>query len=72
MDTLTQDEEKRIARLEKYVAKVEEAQEEMMRAINSGEMEGFSEADIRFYLSHTPNMIAEAGLFLAKMQRAYE
>ena len=43
-----------------------------MRAINSGEMEGFSEADIRFYLSHTPNMIAEAGLFLAKMQRAYE
>ena len=72
MDTLTQDEQQRIARLEKYVNKVEEAQAEMMRAINSGEMEGFSEEDVRFYLSHTPNMIAEAGLFLAKMQRAYE
>ena len=72
MESLTQDEEKRIARLQKYVDKVEEAQEEMMRAINSGEMEGYSEEDVRFYLSHTPNMIAEAGLFLAKMQRAYE
>lgn len=72
MESLTQDEEKRIARLQKYVTKVEEAQEEMMRAINSGEMEGYSEEEVRFYLSHTPNMIAEAGLFLAKMQRAYE
>ena len=72
MEPLTQDEEKRIARLERYVEKVETAQAEMMRAINAGEMEGFSEEDIRFHLSHDPNMIAEAGLFLAKIRRAYE
>lgn len=72
MDTLTQPEEQRIARLNKYVAKVEEAQNEMIRAINSGELEGFSEEQVRFHLSHNPNMLAEAGLFLAKMQRAYD
>lgn len=72
MDTLTQPEEQRLARLEKYVAKVEEAQNEMIRAINSGELEGFSEEQVRFHLSHNPNMIAEAGLFLAKLQRAYD
>ena len=72
MDTLTQPEEQRIARLKKYVAKVEEAQSEMIRAINSGELEGFTEEQVRFHLSHNPNMLAEAGLFLAKMQRAYD
>lgn len=72
MEQLTQDEEQRIARLEKYVAQVEKAQAEMVRAINAGEMEGFTEEDIRFHLSHDPNMIAEAGLFLAKIHRAYE
>ena len=72
MDTLTQPEEQRIARLKKYVAKVEEAQNEMIRAINSGELEGFTEEQVRFHLSHNPNMLAEAGLFLAKMQRAYD
>lgn len=72
MEPLTQDEEKRIARLERYVERVEAAQAEMLRAINAGEMEGFSEEDIRFHLSHDPNMIAEAGLFLAKIRRAYE
>lgn len=72
MEPLTQNEEQRIARLEKYVERVETAQAEMMRAINAGEMEGFSEEDIRFHLSHDPDMIAEAGLFLAKIRRAYE
>lgn len=72
MDTLTQPEEQRLARLQKYIDKVENAQAEMIRAINSGEMEGFSEEDVRFHLSHDPNQIAEAGLFLAKMRRAYE
>lgn len=72
METLTQSEEERIKRLESYVARVEEAQAEMVRAINSGEMEAFSEEDVRFHLSHDPNMIAEAGLFLAKIRRAYE
>lgn len=72
MESLTQPEEQRIARLQKYVDKVEEAQNEMIRTINSGEMEGFSEAEVRFHLSHDPNMLAEAGLFLAKLQRAYD
>ena len=69
---LLQSTEQRIARLERYVAKVEEAQSEMIRAINSGELEAFSEEDVRFHLSHDPNAIAEAGLFLAKIRRAYE
>lgn len=72
MESLTQPEEQRMARLQKYVDKVEEAQAEMIRAINSGEMEGFTEEQVRFHLSHNPNMLAEAGLFLAKMQRDYD
>lgn len=71
MSTLTQDEEKRLARLEKYAAQVEIAYEKMARSINSGDLGGFSEEEIKFYLSHTPNLIAESGLFLAKMTRAY-
>lgn len=69
---ITQSVSQRIERLEKYVARVEEAQAEMMRVINSGELESFSEEDVRFHLSHDPNAIAEAGLFLAKIRRAYE
>lgn len=72
MNELTQDEQSRIARLERYVAKIEEAQAEMIRAIQSGDMEAFSEEDVRFHLSHDPNAIAEAGLFLTKLHRAYE
>ena len=72
METTLQSVEERIARLERYVTKVEEAQAEMVRAINAGEMEAFSEEDVRFHLSHDPNAIAEAGLFLAKIHRAYE
>ena len=72
MESLTQPEGQRMARLQKYVDKVEEAQAEMVRAINSGEMEGFTEEQVRFHLSHNPNMLAEAGLFLAKMQRDYD
>ena len=72
MESLTQSEEQRLNRLESYVSRVEEAQAEMARAINSGEMEAFSEEDVRFHLSHDPNMVAEAGLFLAKIRRAYE
>ena len=67
-----EDTEQRIARLNKYVARVEEAQQVMVKAINEGNFEAFSEEDIRFHLSHDPDMIAEAGLFLAKIQRAYE
>lgn len=69
---LTESEQKRIERLQKYVAKVEEAQQVMIQAIQRGDFEAFSEEDIRFHLSHDPDMIAEAGLFLAKLQRSYE
>lgn len=71
MKGLTESDEKRIARLEKYAAKVEEAQREMVRAINSGELEALNEEQIRFQLSWTPNAIAECGLLLAKIHRAY-
>lgn len=71
MKALTEGDEKRIARLEKYAAKVEEAQAEMVRAINSGELEALSEEEIKFQLSWTPNAIAECGLLLAKIHRAY-
>lgn len=69
---LTESEQKRIERLQKYVAKVEESQKVMLQAIQRGDFEAFSEEDVRFHLSHDPNMIAEAGLFLAKLQRSYE
>lgn len=69
---LTETEQQRIDRLQKYVAKVEEAQQVMLQAIQRGDFEAFSEEDIRFHLSHDPDMIAEAGLFLAKLQRSYE
>lgn len=69
---LTESEQKRIERLQKYVAKVEESQKVMLQAIQRGDFEAFSEEDVRFHLSHDPDMIAEAGLFLAKLQRSYE
>lgn len=70
--TEIEDVEARLARLQSYVNKVEESQKVMIRAIQKGEFEAFSEEDVRFHLSHDPNMIAEAGLFLAKIQRSYE
>ena len=72
MESLTQSEEQRIARLQKYIDQVEEAYAEMTRVINSGEMEGFTETEVKFHLSHDPNMLAAAGLLLAKLQRAYD
>lgn len=69
---LTESEQKRIERLQKYINKVEEAQQVMLQAIQRGDFEAFSEEDVRFHLSHDPDMIAEAGLFLAKLQRSYE
>lgn len=69
---LTQEDTQRIARLQKYINKVEEAHQEMVAAANRGDFESFSEEDIRFHLSHDPDMIANAGLLLAKIRRAYE
>ena len=67
---LTQPEEQRLARLEKYIAVVENAYKNMVQSISSGETEGFSEEQIKFYLSSLPNQIAESALFLAKIERA--
>lgn len=71
METLTQNEEKRLARLQKYSDQVSVAYEKMVKSINSGEANGFSEDEVKFYLSNTPTLIAESGLFLAKLQRAW-
>ena len=65
-------EDQKIDKLERYVERVEEAQSKMLQAMKNGDFEAFSEEEIRFHLSHDPDMIAEAGLFLAKMEREYE
>lgn len=69
---LIEDIQDRTARLEKYVSKVEAQQKAMVEAIARGDFEAFSEEDVRFHLSHDPDMIADAGLFLAKLRRAWE
>ena len=65
-------EDQKIDKLERYIERVEEAQSKMLQAMKNGDFEAFSEEEIRFHLSHDPDMIAEAGLFLAKMEREYE
>lgn len=70
--TSVQSEKERIARLEQYINKVEQAQQVMLEAIQRGDFEAFSEEDVRFHLSHDPDMIAEAGLYVAKFRRNYE
>lgn len=69
---LTESVQERLNRLQSYVEKVEGAQAVMLKNVKQGKFEAFSEEEVRFHLSHDPNMIAEAGLFLAKLQRAYE
>lgn len=69
-EQLVQDYDQRLERLNKYVAKVEQAEAEMIQAINDGKFESFSEDDIKNHLTHDPDMIAAAGLFLAKVRRA--
>lgn len=69
MSVLTEPEEKRLARLQKYVDQVEEAMNRMIKSINEGDLTGFSENEVRFYLSTVPTLIAQTGLFLAKMTR---
>ena len=70
-NTLTQPEEKRMARLQEYITQIEQAMTRMIKSINEGDTTGFSEEEVRFYLSSVPNMIAESGLLLAKMNRDY-
>lgn len=68
---LTQPEEKRLARLQEYADQIEVAMDNMTKSIHEGDMAGFSEEEVRFYLSTTPTLIAQSGLFLAKMTRDY-
>ena len=70
MDDLLQTSQERMERLEKYVAKVEEAIKDLEQSIARGDMESLNEEEIQFYLSHSPDMICSAGIFLAKIQRA--
>lgn len=71
MDNLVQPEEKRIARLNEYITQIEEAMSRIVKSINEGDKGGYSEEEIRFYLSTLPDMIAQAGLLLAKINRDY-
>lgn len=66
---LTQPEEKRLARLQEYVDQIEAAMKRMTKSIQEGDMRGFSEEEVRFYLSTVPVLIAESNLLLAKMTR---
>lgn len=68
---LTQPEEKRLARLQEYADQIEDAMIRMNKSISEGDMTGFSEEEVRFYLSTTPTLIAQSGLLLAKMTRDY-
>ena len=65
-------EDEKIKRLQRYVSKVEQIQSQMVESIKNGEFEPFTEEQIRSHLSHAPDMIAEAGLFLAQIERAYD
>lgn len=65
-------EDEKIKRLQRYVSKVEQIQAQMVESIKKGEFEPFTEEQIRSHLSHAPDMIAEAGLFLAQIERAYD
>lgn len=69
---LTQTYEARLERLKKYVAKIEEVMKEMERQVAEGDFEAYTENEIRIQLTHIPDMIADAGVLLSKIQRAYE
>ena len=71
MEQLTQPEEKRLARLQEYADQMEDAMARMNKSISEGDMTGFSEEEVRFYLSTPPTLIAQSGLLLAKMTRDY-
>ena len=70
--TLTQSDKQRIDRLNRYIEKVSRAMEVLQTQAKTGELEAFNEEDVRFHLSHDPDMIAEAGILLAKIHRANE
>jgi len=70
MDDLLQTSEQRMERLERYVAKVEAAIKDLEQSVARGDMESLNEEEIQFYLSHCPDMTCDAGMFLAKIQRA--
>lgn len=71
-ETATKPIDQEIGRLQQYIAKVEEAQKIMRQQMKDGSFEAFTEEQIRFHLSRDPDAIAESGLFLAKLERAYE
>lgn len=70
--TTVEDTKTRVEKLQRYVNKVESALKAISQEAQNNSFESFSEDDVRFHLSHDPNMIADAGLFLAEIQRRYE
>lgn len=71
MGDLIQSPEQRMARLEKYVAKVEEALKQIQEDYQSGKNNPLSEDEIKYHLATDPVMIAEVGIELAHFRRAY-
>lgn len=70
MDDLLQTTQKRLERLDKYVAKIDEAVQALEMSAARGDMESLNEEEIRYYLSTLPQLIADSALFLAKTDRA--
>lgn len=69
---LVQADQERLARLEKYVTKVEEAIKDLEASVANGQMESLNEAEISFYLTNLPDIICDAGILYAKIQRGYD
>lgn len=68
---LTQSEDQRIQRLNRYAEKVEKQIEEISKQTSDDNFQYISEDEVRWYLEHVPDMIADAGLLLSKIERAY-
>ena len=62
----------RVEKLDRYSAKVEESYKEIESQSKGDDFRYYSEDDIRWHLQHDPNMVAESGLMLADIQKAYD
>lgn len=71
MDDLLQTTEQRLARLGRYVAKIEQSVKELEASTARGDLESLNDEQIRYYLTNLPQIVAETGIILAKTRRAY-
>ena len=71
MNSEIQTPEERLARLERYVAKVDARMKEIEQEVKSGNINPLSEIEIQNQLSRLPELIASTGLELAHFRRAF-